>query len=219
MDQTLEYLRSSFKIVLKNPNGADDGAAVANLPQEKPEFYVHRKLLASLSPELDRHANNHMKEGLEDVMELSEVDEPTIKAFLDPHPNTAPGLFEHTKVYVLADHFNTPILKELAYSRITALLVDLGMITESGDIEVLLVTITYAFVSLPLSTLNTTSPSAIVAPSEKLLRQRTEFGELLHCADFARALVSFSQGTPTPPWITSMDEDFVTPVILEGWRV
>ncbi|KAF8465024.1 hypothetical protein BDZ91DRAFT_763775 [Kalaharituber pfeilii] len=164
-------------------------------------------------------------------MELSEVDEPTIKAFLEwaytkdyatPLPDTASALLRHSKVYVLADRFNTPILKELAYSRITALLADLGMITESADIEALLSAITFAFDSLPFSTVNRTPSSNIVAPSEKLLkyfaqyaswsldvlREKTEFGALLlHCADFARALVTLSRGTATPPWSTSLNED------------
>jgi len=50
---------------------------------ERPEYFIHKDLLSSLSPELHKHINNDMKEGRENLIELSEVDEPTLKAFLE----------------------------------------------------------------------------------------------------------------------------------------
>ena len=51
-------------------------------PAAESAFYVHKDLLASLSPELEKHVNNDMKEGREGQMHLSEVEEGTMKAFL-----------------------------------------------------------------------------------------------------------------------------------------
>jgi len=83
-------LRSDvFKIVLKDatPESQDspsltEGTA-AKSDSERPEFFIHKTLLSSLSTELDKHVNNDMKEGRENLIELSEVDEPTLEAFLE----------------------------------------------------------------------------------------------------------------------------------------
>jgi len=50
---------------------------------EESVYYVHKALLASLSPELEKHANNDMKEGVEGVMTLHEVHCPTLRRFLE----------------------------------------------------------------------------------------------------------------------------------------
>ncbi|KAF8455437.1 hypothetical protein BDZ91DRAFT_637880, partial [Kalaharituber pfeilii] len=188
---------------------------------EERKFYVHRSLLASLSPELDKHVNNDMKEGLEGVMELSDVEEATMKALLEwaytkdyttmllvlkevqSKSTSASALLQHTNVYVLADRFNITILKEQAYSKITTLLNTVGKMKEAADIETLLSAITYAFDNLPCSTASS-SDSIQVIPSEKLLKyfarysawlldvlqNKKEFNMLLlHCADFARAVL------------------------------
>ena len=77
----LDFLRGNFfKIILMHPNGQQP--AEPEEPVEQPVFFVHRRLLASLSPELDKHVNNNMKEGIEGQMCLSEVEELTLKAFL-----------------------------------------------------------------------------------------------------------------------------------------
>lgn len=80
--EQLDFLRSDFfKLILKHPHGpqaesteAPGGAGCA--------FFVHKELLASLSPELEKHVKNDMREGREGQMELSEVEEGTMKAFL-----------------------------------------------------------------------------------------------------------------------------------------
>lgn len=48
-----------------------------------PEYFIHKSLLSSLSMELYKHANNDMKEGRQNVIELREVDESTLEAFLE----------------------------------------------------------------------------------------------------------------------------------------
>ena len=40
------------------------------------------------------------------------------------------ALIYHTKAYILADRFNTTILKDLSYSKITAIMEKLGVVTE-----------------------------------------------------------------------------------------
>ena len=45
-------------------------------------FYVHKRLLSSLSPELAKHTDNRMKEGLSGEMALGEVDTSTMQWFL-----------------------------------------------------------------------------------------------------------------------------------------
>lgn len=45
-------------------------------------FYIHKALLASLSPELRRHTDNQMREGLRGEMLLGEVDRQTMQRFL-----------------------------------------------------------------------------------------------------------------------------------------
>ena len=48
----------------------------------EPVFFVHKELLASLSPELKKHVKNDMREGIEGQMHLGEVEIGTMKAFL-----------------------------------------------------------------------------------------------------------------------------------------
>ncbi|KAF8455435.1 hypothetical protein BDZ91DRAFT_701911 [Kalaharituber pfeilii] len=229
MNPTLQYLFSPFfTIVLKNPHGEDianESTVETNseLPQKR-KFYVHRGLLASLSPELDKHANNNMKEGLEGNMELSDVEEATMMAFLEwaytkdytfPNPTSASVLLKHTKLYALADRFNIASLKDLVYSRIAKLLTDLGKIKEAADIEALLSAVTYAFDNLPCSTTSSCDSIQAFIPSEKLLKyfaqysawilealkDKKEFSTLLlSCADFVRAVLSISRAAPSPPW-------------------
>ena len=48
-----------------------------------PEYFMHKALLSSLSTELYNHANNNMREGRENVIELSDIDGPTLELFLE----------------------------------------------------------------------------------------------------------------------------------------
>ncbi|KAF8459940.1 hypothetical protein BDZ91DRAFT_636201, partial [Kalaharituber pfeilii] len=186
---------------------------------------VHRSLLASLSAELDKHVNNDMKEGTQGVMELSEVDEGTMNAFLQwaykgdynmlcnvesesdtmacsDNPKASSALLGHTKVYVLADRFNTVRLKDLAHNKIAALLEHLGMVAASNDVEAVMASVSYAFGNLPFSSSSSSSITTSTEPLVKCFAQYTswamdvfrgkpEFCSLLeHSPDFAKALVT-----------------------------
>ena len=82
-----------FEIVLADP-GSDDESDSESAPLPKTEqtkgdddygtsFYIHKKLLASLSPELSKHTYNEMKEGTADMMVLKEVDKATMVRFIE----------------------------------------------------------------------------------------------------------------------------------------
>lgn len=224
------FLRSDvFKIVLKDaiPESHDltEGtSAPTKSGSERPEYFIHKTLLSSLSTELHKHVNNDMKEGRENVIELSEVDEPTIEGFLEwayfkdyQHatllPKNSTALLYHTKIYVLADRFNIPLLKDLAFSKITTLLAELGMVAERADLVAIVAAVEYAYDNL----LAHSGSSSDSGPTpERLLqyftryiswtldvfRSNDEFLKLLASnSDFAEALVVSCSPALTPPWV------------------
>ena len=72
----LDYLHSKpFTLVIKDDKDPQPGAARV--------FYVHKELLTSLSVEFRNHVENNMREGRLGIMEVSGVDEPTMKSFLE----------------------------------------------------------------------------------------------------------------------------------------
>ncbi|KAF8459934.1 hypothetical protein BDZ91DRAFT_740625 [Kalaharituber pfeilii] len=237
---SLDFLNTDFfKIILKDVARSElDGNTTANtnlsrltgteggIPR-RAVFYVHRSLLASLSAELDKHVNNDMKEGTQGVMELSEVDELTMRALLQwaykddyiiENPEASSALLRHTKIYVLADRFNIVPLKDVAYNKITTLLADLGMVAATDDVAAVMAAVSFAFCNLPFST---ASSSSISTPTEKLLkyfaqytawaldvfRTNPEFCSLLESSpDFAKSLVTNSRSAATPPWSSTIVE-------------
>ena len=79
--EDLDFLQSdSFKLILKDPYGPQP--AGKQVLAAEPAFFVHKELLASLSPELKKHVKNDMREGTEQEMHLGEVEVGTMKAFL-----------------------------------------------------------------------------------------------------------------------------------------
>ena len=63
-----------------DPHGPQPAETEA--PATESAFFVHKELLASLSPELEKHVKNDMKEGREGQMQLGEVEAETMRAFL-----------------------------------------------------------------------------------------------------------------------------------------
>ena len=76
MKRTFFAHNTVVKVVLKDVLDAGTSG-------DSHEFFIHKSLLSSLSPELDKHTNNDMKEGREGVLVLSEVDIPTMEAFTE----------------------------------------------------------------------------------------------------------------------------------------
>ena len=76
-----------FKIILTEPN---DSMPILDSPptttgtanNSGTVFYVHKRLLASLSLEMAKHTDNRMKEGLSGEMALGGVDTSTMQWFL-----------------------------------------------------------------------------------------------------------------------------------------
>jgi len=107
-------------------------------------FYIHKALLASLSPELKKHSDNQMKEGLAGEMVLEEVDRKTMQRFLQwayrgeytvtlpPHSPPTTSLLSHIHLYVFGDRFNIPPLQNLSYNHIISLLPQLQLHMPSG---------------------------------------------------------------------------------------
>ena len=79
--EELDFLQSDFfKLILRNPHGPQ--STEKEVPAAESAFFVHKELLASLSPELEKHVKNDMREGREGQMQLGEVEAGTMKAFL-----------------------------------------------------------------------------------------------------------------------------------------
>lgn len=120
----------------------------------------------------------------------------------------------HAKLYVLADRFNISALEDLAFSRITALLASIGMVSLRKDIVEVSAAIVYAYENFPLRA-GVPITDTPVAPTERLLRYLTHFiawaleifkyndrfMELLaSCPDFTDALVGACSPALMPPW-------------------
>ena len=120
----------------------------------------------------------------------------------------------HTKIYVLADRFNIPLLKDLAFSKTTALLAELQMIAERADLVAMVTAVTYAFDNLLPHSGDSSSSSGPTL--ERLLRYFTqyiswaldafrsndEFKKLVASnSDFAEALIESCSPALTPPWV------------------
>ncbi|KAF8459861.1 hypothetical protein BDZ91DRAFT_785590 [Kalaharituber pfeilii] len=126
-----------------------------------PVFYVHKGILASISPEFLKHIENEMREGLEGEMRLREVDMGTMQAFLKwayLNEYSVPAdwdlmtaLLTHIKLYIFSDRFNISALKEQSFANVKATLVRPG--TQSSDVHLrtakLLVAAHYAIETLP----------------------------------------------------------------------
>ncbi|KAF8470736.1 hypothetical protein BDZ91DRAFT_718876 [Kalaharituber pfeilii] len=112
-----------FKLTL-----ADGQEAAEN--GSRTTFYIHRDLLASLSPELRKHIDNEMKEGLSGEMLLHDVDKDTLRRFLQwayvkeytPCFGPKDTMFLHAKLYAFAERFNITSLKDLSFEKFTSLL-------------------------------------------------------------------------------------------------
>ncbi|KAF8460202.1 hypothetical protein BDZ91DRAFT_799123 [Kalaharituber pfeilii] len=226
-----------FKITIKNIK-RETSAPRPQQPITPGEFYIHKALLASLSPELQRHVNNDMSEG-QAGMELNNVENETMKGFLQwaytreykaPNPEAPSSILYHTKLYALAERFKVFALSDVTYSKVTALLVDRGIIASREEISSVVSAIAYALETLPFSTVDASipnsgtssamalSPSASALPLERLLRYFTqysawaldilresrEFMDLLSkFHGFALAVLVSTREAALPPWTLS----------------
>ncbi|KAF8454821.1 hypothetical protein BDZ91DRAFT_747151 [Kalaharituber pfeilii] len=128
-----------FKIIL------DDGSA----------YYIHKELLAGLSPKWRQHTDNQMT----GEMLLREVDTVTLQKFLqwaylkehtiDEFENPGSALLIYTKLYVLADRFDVQELKTFYFGKLKTLLKQRQVYETSFTPTMLMEAARYAIGNLP----------------------------------------------------------------------
>jgi len=127
---------------------------------------IHKNLLASISPELDKHVNNDMREGIEGIIHLPDEGEEVLTLFTEwaytgdyAHKSIPPksppdpedpflNLHIHLQLCVFADKFNISTLKELAESKFHT---EINRIEPNSerDASGLVLVIGYAYDNLP----------------------------------------------------------------------
>ncbi|KAI5779197.1 hypothetical protein DFH27DRAFT_587339 [Peziza echinospora] len=197
----------------------------------RPSLYIHKALLASLSVELSKHTHNDMKEGRENSMILKEVDKATLVRFIEwaytrsyQHPlKISNGLLVHAKLYALADRFNVTSLRDLAFSKCTALLVEYGELSDTEDIIDIVGAMRFAFENLPSRnmfdnmnpTVGGSFSSASIGDKSLLvylgkyaswnldsLKAQKDFVRLIEDnAEFAKAVLCYSVQATDAPWV------------------
>ncbi|KAI5811777.1 hypothetical protein DFH27DRAFT_597480 [Peziza echinospora] len=219
---------------IQSPNNANDSKPDPQKPEnlsrmtEESALFVHKALLASLSPELEKHTNNDMKEGIEGVMTLHEVDCPTLRRFLEwaytqdysvPKLQNGKGLFVHIKLFILADRFNVKKLMHLSFARFTAELSAFNKPTiKFKAMEIIMGACIFTYAKLPTrhpnqmslidvtySSTDSTAPGAylmhFIAWQIKAFRQSPKFDMFLEQnGDFAKSFLYMCLGADCPPW-------------------
>ncbi|PUU78965.1 hypothetical protein B9Z19DRAFT_1125779 [Tuber borchii] len=175
---------------------------------------IHKKLPASISPELDKHVNNNMREGIEGKIYLPEEGEEVLTLFTEwaytgdyaskndtlpantgnpkePKHDPWPSLHKHLQLCAFADKFNVPILKHLAESKFHT---EIGPVTIepncSRDVSGLSLVIGYAYDNLPSSDWAPKRLALYAAWYLELLRETTSFNDLvLSQPDFLKELL------------------------------
>ena len=185
-----------------------DGIVTLYVGPNGKKMEMHKKLLASISPELDKHINNNMKEGIEGKIHFAEEGEEALGLFsewaytggytivdntpahqlLDPikqqQPNTQANadpwlrLHLHLQLYVFSDKFNIPTLRLLAKSNFSKE-INLVELTRGGDAAGLTSVIEYAYDNLPDSDPVPKFLARYAAWRLGLLRGRDEFIQLI----------------------------------------
>jgi len=202
-----------------------DGTVTLYIGPDRKKMEMHRKLLASISPELDKHVNNNMKEGIEGKIHFPEEGEDTLALFsewaytgsyaivddtpasqpLDPSkqpqpPANAdpwPRLRLHLQLYVFADKFNVPTLKQLAKANFSREINPVEL-TRGGDVSGLISVIEYAYDNLQDSDSVPKFLARYASWRLSLLRARDEFIQLISThPEFAKELLATVTGLPS----------------------
>ncbi|KAG0635546.1 hypothetical protein HOY80DRAFT_981632 [Tuber brumale] len=178
-----------------------DGIITLHVGRDRKKMEMHKKLLASISPELNKHVNNDMKEGIEGIIRLPDEEEDTLMDFIEwaytgeytrkdctptsgigtfaePGSNPWPSLRKHLQLCVFSDKFNISILKQLAESKFHA---EISPIEPKSmrDATGLMMVIDYAFDNLPCSDPVLKYLVQYASWKFELLRGTAELAELL----------------------------------------
>ena len=157
---------------------------------------IHKKLLASISPELDKHVNNDMKEGIEGIIHFPDEGEEVITLFTQwaymgdyAHKSITlrsptnpkdpwPSLHKHLQLCAFADKFNVPILQRLAESKFHTEIKSAEPKSER-DATGLIMVIGYAYDNLPSSDPILKFLAKYASWKLMLLRETAGFDELI----------------------------------------
>ncbi|CUS12651.1 unnamed protein product, partial [Tuber aestivum] len=128
------------------PNYKDflfDGTVTLRVGPHRRSMEMHKKLLASISPELDKHVYNDMREGAEGMIYFPDEEVVALSLFIEwaytgeyDHDEYVPlsstgdcteqrrdpwaSLHKHLQLCVFSDKFNIPTLRKLAESEFYA---------------------------------------------------------------------------------------------------
>ncbi|CUS12645.1 unnamed protein product [Tuber aestivum] len=186
----------------------------------KKRMEIHKKLLASVSRELNKHVNNDMREGIEGIICLPDEEEETIAHFaewaytreyaLSPPPANTKScteprndpwsdLHKHLQVYVFSDKFNIRILMRLAESKFHSEINRLNP-NRNEDVVGLVELIDYAYDNLPTSDPILKFLTQYASWKLELLRPSEIFHSLmLDWPDFLNDLLMNLKGPSTKP--------------------
>lgn len=195
-------------------------------PSLKP-FRVHKQLLGEISTELRGHVFNDMREGQEGSMDMAHVPEETMFQFLEfcytgdypeleeesesSEPMTSSSfqkLLPNANLYVLGDMYNITLLKDIAFDKLTAHIIEIGnRLEERKEIDAVIQLFEYAFENLPeredqidplLEYLGRYAAWAL-----DKFRESKDFISLFagsNRADFVKLIFSNVPNSPTAPW-------------------
>lgn len=185
-------------------------------PKRK-KMEIHKKLLASISPELDKHVNNGMREGIEGIIRLPDEGEEVLSLFTQwaytgdysdksIAPKSPPGrtdpwssLHKHLELCVFADKFNVQILKQLAESKFHTEIKPLEPKSER-DATGLVMLIGYAYGNLPSSHWILKYLAQYASWKLELLRATRGFNELILAQPpFLKELLVYLKGIKAKP--------------------
>ena len=195
---------------------------------------IHKKLLASISPELDKHVNNHMKEGIEGIIYLPDEGEEVLTLFTEwaytgeyaskdntlpanmgkpkePKQDPWPSLHKHLQLRAFAEKFNVPILKQLAESKFHT---EISPVTVEAnctrDVSGLVMVIGYAYDNLPSLDPVLKFLAQYAAWKLELLREAAGFNDLvLSQPEFLRELLRNVNGPKAKPLASQKHTPFV----------
>ena len=191
---------------------------------------MHKKLLASISPELDKHVNNDMREGIEGIIYLPDEGEEVLTIFIEwaytgdyackddalpadtrnrkkPKQDPWPNLYKHIQLCVFSDKFNVPILKQLAESKFQTEISSFELQSER-DVAGLLMMIRYTYDNLPSSDPILKFLAQYAAWKLELLRGTTSFKDLILAQpDFLMEFLLHLKGPMAKPTATGPQED------------
>ena len=185
---------------------------------------IHKKLLSSISPELDKHVNNDMKEGIEGILCLPDEGEEVLTLFTEwaytgdyarkdntlpantgkpkePKQDPWPSLHKHLQLRAFADKFNVPILKQLTESKFHTEISPVTMEPNcSRNVSGLVMVIGYAYDNLPSSDPVLKFLAQYAAWKLESLREIASFNDLvLSQPDFMKELLRNVNGPKTKP--------------------